>query len=512
MFFDFARLYGDNLRDDKARDSCFAMCMSKADDPDRYLENRNGWYHYHRRVPVKLRAFYPTALIRISLETRSLETAREQRDGLAMADDEYWHALKHKLRMEALGQPIDSEPATKRYELAKARALSAGFKYRPLHELADPTLIDELVRRSLAVGERSTADGRVVPEVAEAVLGGVDEPKVTVSQAMAVYQTKIAVGDLAGKSPAQRKLWKQTKDRSMNYFIAQKGDMAMVDITREDAQEYHDWWNDQVYPNDPKTKPKSPKTAAKHFGDMRDLYTKYYAYMGDETRENPFRNLNFKTKKTKKRKYPPFSDKWVREKVLVPGALDGLSEELHLIAYILIETGCRHGEVINLRPEDICLDEEVPFIRVSERDDRQFKTDEATIREIPLVGVALEAAKRAPKGFPKYHDKSNSFSAALGAALDRRGLLETPAHVVYSFRHSFEDRMKEAGLDFELRCLLMGHDNKRPEYGTGGSMAYRRDELMKIAHPYPDDLFAGFDRARAAGRPHRRQKRRAAAS
>jgi integrase len=472
--------------------------MAKSDDPDRYLLKRNGWYHYQRSVPLKLRGFYDGPLVRCSLQTQSLERAREQRNALAKADDDYWHSLKEKLRLEVAGHAMDIEPATKRYELAKARALSAGFRYKPLHELADPSLIEELVRRSLAIGEQSTADGRVVPEVADAMLGGVEEPKVPVSEAMAIYQTKIAIGELANKSPEQKRLWKATKDRSLNYFIAHKGDVALSEISREDAQDYFNWWNDQIFPADPDVKPKSPKTAARHFGDMRDLYTKYFAYMGEEKRENPFRNLNFKTRKSKSRKYPPFSNKWVRAKILVHEALEGLTEELQLITYILIETGCRHGEVINLRPEDILLDAKVPHIRIAEREDREFKTDEATLREIPLVGVALEAAKRAPQGFPKYHDKSNSFSAALGAAFDRRGLFESPRHVIYSFRHSFEDRMKEAGIDFELRCLLMGHDNKRPEYGTGGSLEYRRNELMKIAHPYPDDLFASFDAKRIA--------------
>lgn len=32
----------------------------------------------------------------------------------------------------------------------------------------------------------------------------------------------------------------------------------------------------------------------------------------------------------------------------------------------------------------------------------------------------------------------------------------------------------------------MGHKNSRPSYGDGGSMAYRRDELMKIVHPVPE--------------------------
>jgi hypothetical protein len=29
----------------------------------------------------------------------------------------------------------------------------------------------------------------------------------------------------------------------------------------------------------------------------------------------------------------------------------------------------------------------------------------------------------------------------------------------------------------------MGHKNNRPQYGDGGSMEYRRDELLKIVHP-----------------------------
>ena len=52
--------------------------------------------------------------------------------------------------------------------------------------------------------------------------------------------------------------------------------------------------------------------------------------------------------------------------------------------------------------------------------------------------------------------------------------------------------MLEAGLDFGLRCTLMGHRNPRPEYGDGGSLAYRRDELLKIAHPVSDALLQSY--------------------
>ena len=48
----------------------------------------------------------------------------------------------------------------------------------------------------------------------------------------------------------------------------------------------------------------------------------------------------------------------------------------------------------------------------------------------------------------------------------------------------------EAGLDHGLRCLLMGHATNRPAYGDGGSLTWRRYELLKIVHPYPETLFA----------------------
>lgn len=48
--------------------------------------------------------------------------------------------------------------------------------------------------------------------------------------------------------------------------------------------------------------------------------------------------------------------------------------------------------------------------------------------------------------------------------------------------------MLEAGLDYGLRCLLMGHKNSRPSYGDGGSLEYRRSEILKIVHPISQEF------------------------
>ena len=116
----------------------------------------------------------------------------------------------------------------------------------------------------------------------------------------------------------------------------------------------------------------------------------------------------------------------------------------------------------------------------------------ASARDIPLVGVSLEAMKRAPNGFPRYRDKGNSLSAALLKTFHTRGLMPTKKHRIYSFRHAFEKRMQEAGLDYGLRCTLMGHKNTRPQYGDGGSLEYRQKELLKFVHPVSDKLAQSF--------------------
>jgi len=67
--------------------------------------------------------------------------------------------------------------------------------------------------------------------------------------------------------------------------------------------------------------------------------------------------------------------------------------------------------------------------------------------------------------------------------------MPTANHRIYSFRHSFEKRMLEAGLDYGLRCTLIGHYNNRPEYGDGGSLSFRRDELAKMTLDFSQPNF-----------------------
>jgi integrase len=153
----------------------------------------------------------------------------------------------------------------------------------------------------------------------------------------------------------------------------------------------------------------------------------------------------------------------------------------------MIETGARPSEICNLEPDAIRVDQTVPHLAIEPRidpdDPREIKTASSR-RLVPLVGVALEAAKRHQSGFPRYRNRENDLSATLNKYLRTNKLFPTKDHKVYSFRHSFEDRMKDGGLEDELRRILMGHTIDRPKYGSGGSLEWRRDELMKIVLPF----------------------------
>lgn len=454
---------------------------------DRYLQARNGRWHYVRRVPSRVAHLDDRGTIRLALKTDSLKTARLRRDALAEADEQLWASLDAPARTDGAKavERIAQDLAASRHRAATKRAFAKGFLYAPASELAELASIAELLSRIRIVDAQDTGQPSAQERAeAEALLGGAPTPDVTVSAAFDIYCEEIAVGEIVNKSASQKRIWMKTKRRGVQYFIDLVGDLAMRDITRKHALQYYNWWKDRLIPK-PGRKTLKANTANRDLGNMRRLYGAYFKHLGEEDRANPFRNLSFQETLTPD--VPPFETDWVRERILEPGALAGLNPQAALIAYALIETGCRPSEIANLQPEDIRLDDPVPHIRIRPRAGREIKTP-ASIRDIPLVGVSLAAMRQAPQGFPHYRDKPDLLSATLMKAFRARGLFPTDAHVIYSFRHAFEKRMLEGGLDYGLRCTLMGHRNTRPNYGDGGSLAYRRDELLKIVHPLSDAL------------------------
>lgn len=429
-------------------------------DPLRYLKARGSKWHYVRRVPGHFSHIDDRGTIRISLKTSSLDVAQIRRDALERADDLYWQGL-------ALDDPAKS--AHVQYTTAKARAIALGFEYKSAVEIAETAPVEEIIRRIAAAVQS--------PRDETAVLGGADEPKLTVKQAMNLFVEELSADELQGRSESQISKWKQLKTDAADTFSEVISDKPILEITRADANKFHRFWLDRI-----KVEGISGNTANRTMGNMRKLFRVYTHHLQLEIK-NPFDGLSFADPKRKRKVVPPFEPEYIKTRFLKGTPFQTLNQQARLIFLALIETGCRPSEIANLKPENIHLKAKVPYISVTFTDDRALKT-ENSVRDIPLVGVSLEAMKLAPKGFPRYRNKEAGLSAVLMKYFRENHLFPTDRHRIYSIRHSYEKRMLEAGYDDEFRRRMLGHDTNRPEYGDGGSLAWRAERMQEIALPY----------------------------
>jgi len=411
---------------------------------NQFLQNRNGRWHYVRRVPEYAAAIDTRRMIRTSLRTCSLELARKRRDAMVEADNAYWATL---VESQCTGTDDQTNTITvSRYRASKERAMARGYIYTPVEQLAQTADITDILSR---LTDALKVPARDQEEEVEALLGGTALNSLKVSEVFNLYCREIAVGDLHGKSAKQRRDWEKVKRRAVNNFISLCGDLPMDQISRKHGREFYNWWGKRLNPDDG-SKGIHPNSANRDIGNLRKLFREYWVYEGDEKRENPFQNLRYSDNVYKE--IPAFSDEWVRSRLLKRDALGPLNQEATLLVYALIETGCRPSELANIREERIHLNESAPFIEIKPTQERQLKSRSA-MREIPLVGVSLQAMKLSPRGFPRYRDKGNSLSVLLLKTFRKQGLFPTDDHRIYSFRHSFEKRMLEAGIDYDLRCI-----------------------------------------------------------
>lgn len=426
----------------------------------------SGVYRYYRRVPKEAAQFDKRVFVRQSLKTKSLQLAQERAIKVHDACAGLWSSLIAGAAAETSWQ---------RYDAAVATAKSLGFEYRTATEIAAGP-IDELVARVEKAAEHIDT-----PQIAAAVLGTV-LPEHRVSDIWNMYEHHNADG-LAGLSEAQLEAQKKSRERAVRYLIDVIGDKTLAETTRSDALKFRSWWIKKIGRDG-----LTAYAGNRSIGDIRAMLGVIDARLQTGFAA-PWSKLSIvETDATAMRKRPPIPDAFVRDRILAEGALDGLPLQARCIVYIFIETGMRPGgEIANLRPEDIRLAGEpidgvpfIPHVEVARRTDRRQKSKNAA-RRIPLVGVALWAARQCPNGFPDFADRGNELSDVVGHYLRERGLLPSPDHVFYSLRHTFSDRLENGGASDRMHADLMGHEFGRPRYGDGPELARRQELLQRIA-------------------------------
>lgn len=421
------------------------------------LVRRESTLYIRKRVPRRYKPVEGREFIWISLHTDSETHAKLKAPAIWQEMIEAWEA-------KLAGANSDAEVA---FEAARNLAARRGFRYLPAAQVAKlPT--DEILRRVEAVAKRSRPGEPDMIEAA-AILGGAKEPKLTVSKALAAYW-QVADDKTLGKSADQIRRWENPRKKAVAAFIVAVSDKPIDEISTADLGAFKNHLAARVRAGE--IVASSANKDLIHFLTVIEdvARAKGITLIFDRTK------LMFRQEDASPR--PPFTASWIKEKLLAPGALDGLNPEARAILLGMVNTGYRPSEGAQLTAAQIRLDGPVPHISI-EPVVRALKTKHSK-RIIPLVGVSLEAFRAFPNGFPRYADNPG-LSDTINKYLRENGLLETPSHSLYSLRHSFEDRMLAAGVDERIRRDLMGHALQRMRYGDGAAMEHLQSVVASIS-------------------------------
>jgi integrase len=428
-----------------------------------FLINRAGVWYFARRVPLEFEALDRRGVVKQSTGVKVADDPMGVRgakvvDAINRESEAYWLAL-------AEGQAVD---ARRRYDAARARARRMGFEYVPAADLAQAPLQDILARLEALASRRLLDD----PAAVSAALGGLPRVEIPLGGLFDAFRD-IAKAELMDLSPDQLRKWANPKKRAIANLISVVGDKDAAALTRADALDLWKWWQDRVIAGDV-----DAATASKDFSHLKRMVrTVVRHYRLPSELLEVFSDLQIGGAKDGTR--AAYEPAFVQGRMLAPGALDRLNQEARRLVYLIAETGLRPSEAANLNESTIVLDHQVPHVKVRP-DGRRMKTDES-LRDIPLVGVALDALRAQPAGFPRYRDKSASLSGLVNRFLMNNGLRPTENHTLYSLRHTFKDRLRAVEAPPEMIDGLMGHAFEKPKYGAGYELAHKREWLQRIA-------------------------------
>jgi len=429
-----------------------------------YLTKRNEIYYYMRRVPEHVAHIDTRKFVRATLKTK------DRRDALRKAVihndffEEYWRSL---LINEA------TTDQTAEYLLAVKRAKLHSFAYRSIAEIAESP-IERIAQRVNTAYEAIEE-----PETVQALLGGVEAPKLRLNECTSKYWD-ICTDRIGSKSAHQVRKWKNPRRAAFQQFMALLGEeKAIGSLSRSDALAFISFLRERI-----QKKEIASSTANKSLGYVRDILTEVGTeYEIDINFKQLFADLKFKEKVQSRL---PFEARYVQETFISGDALTGLNHEARLLVMAMSDTGARESELIGLRPEDIFLNEEIPYIWIQSYEGNELKTPSSN-RKIPLVGASLYAFRNLTRGFIHYQN-ADTASSTINKYLRENDLKPSARHTLYSLRHTFKDRLRDIGAPEEVIDELMGHKKSGPKYGRGHLIEKKYQWLNEIAFLPPTQV------------------------
>ena len=175
------------------------------------------------------------------------------------------------------------------------------------------------------------------------------------------------------------------------------------------------------------------------------------------------------------------------------------------IPLLALYQGCRVEELAQLLVSDIQCIDDVWCLVIDDMPGEQGAAkrlkNTASRRRLPIHPKVIEAGflqyvqrireQGAERLFPDLHPdrfgkRSASFSKAFMRYLRKELGVTDKRKVFHSFRHTFRDACREAGLDEEIADALMGHSNPQKmgrRYGGSFSVQRLLQAVQQISYP-----------------------------
>lgn len=258
--------------------------------------------------------------------------------------------------------------------------------------------------------------------------------------------------------------------------------------------------------------PMSSKNVNKVLGFLRALWN-WAGDNHDDVTGNPFNGLNVKISGKARDERHPFTIEELKKLFDSPVFTGCRSERYHNSAGIFLPidhgiywvpllglfTGCRSGEIIQLRLEDIRTDAGIAYFQVTDDgEDLNLKTA-ASFRRIPVHKTLIDLGflkfverqrkrnhKRLFPEMPKAADGyySTAYSTKFKNTLEAAEI-KHEKNAFHSFRHSFEDACRNSRIPGDFMNALQGHAEKgmAGRYGNGTyGLQLLNEEMQKLCY------------------------------
>jgi integrase len=332
-------------------------------------------------------------------------------------------------------------------------------------------------------------------------------------------------------------------------FIEMTGDKPMVEYTKADAREFKAILL-SLPPNWTKVKtleklsmmeaakeaaasalrPMAGKNVNKVLGFVRAFWNWAEANY-DGVPNNPFDGLNVKISGKARDERHPFTSAELK-KIFgstiytgcksvryhnTAGDLIPSDQGVYWVPLLGLFTGCRSGEIIQLRTDDVKIEGEIAFIEVTDEGVDLSLKNKGSRRRIPihqtlknrgfLRFVEQQRKRKFARLFPDLPKSSDgtystAYSTKFGNTLKALGI-KHDRNSFHSFRHSFEDACRNSRIPLDFINALQGHSQSgmAGRYGHGLYGLQLLNEEMEKLHYEGLDLSAlsdGMPNCRAA--------------